>query len=90
MSEIVWKVSGKCLEGVSGMSWRYLKDIWGQAKSGRAESEQTMSGQVQRSSSLDRSTQDRSCQDRSSQDLQTQLNMHLRMKFDSGVGHSCL
>ena len=29
------------------MSWRYLQDIWGQAKSGRAESEQTMSGQVQ-------------------------------------------
>ena len=36
-----------------------------------------------------RSCQNRSCQDRSSQDLQTQLNMHLRMEFDSGVGPTC-
>ena len=69
------------------MSWRYLQDIWGQAKSGRAESEQTMSGQVQTGqvgTGHVRTGPVKTCR------LQTKVNMHLRMEFDSGVGPTCV
>ena len=64
VSEVVWKLSGECLEGVLRVSWGYMsKCIW------RANQDWSR----QDRSSQDRSSQDRPSQDGSSQTCQIKL-----------------
>ena len=84
----VRKVSGICLKGVWRLLEEYLEgDMASQDRLNQDRSSQDRSIQI-RSCQI-KSCQNRSCKDRLSQDSQTQLNMHLRMEFDSSVGPTC-